>query len=202
MRMTELPNNDYEKLAYNQGFTAVCGVDEVGRGCLAGPVMAAAVVLPKDAVIRGLNDSKKLSPTKREKLFCAVNDLAVSIGIGIVSERIIDEINILNATYRAMQEAISGLSPTADYALVDFVRIPNIEIAQTGIVKGDATSVSIAAASIIAKVTRDRLMTEYDAVYPQYGFAKNKGYGTKEHIAAINEYGLCPIHRRSFRVRA
>lgn len=188
----------YEKEYENLGF--VCGIDEVGRGPLAGPVVACACVLPKDSKILYLNDSKKLSEKKREELYDVIMKEAVSVGIGMRSHERIDEINILNATYEAMQEAISKLSVTPAVLLNDAVTIPGIDksIKQLPIIKGDAKSVSIAAASIVAKVTRDRLMVEYDKEYPEYKFAKNKGYGTKDHIDALIKIGKCPIHRDSF----
>lgn len=179
----------------------ICGVDEAGRGPFAGPVVAGAVILSLDDPEREilyLNDSKKLSEKKREMLFDEIMEKAVSVGVGIVEREVIDEINILQATYLAMQKAIAALDPQPDYILADAVSIPKIAILQEGIVKGDAKSVSIAAGSIIAKVTRDRIMYEYDKLYPEYGFASHKGYGTKAHIEAIKKYGMLPIHRRSF----
>ena len=178
--------------------TAICGIDEVGRGPLAGPVAAGAVILPKDCRILYLNDSKKLSPARRDALFDEIREKAVAFSIGISSPERIDEINILQATYEAMRKAVAGLSVPPDLLLNDAVTIPEVQIRQVPIVKGDAKSVSIAAASILAKVTRDRMMEEYDAMWPEYGFAKHKGYGTAQHIAALKEYGPCPIHRRSF----
>lgn len=177
---------------------SICGIDEVGRGPFAGPVVAAAVILPKDCDILYLNDSKKLSEKKRELLYDEIYEKAVAIGIGMSSEKVIDEINILQATYKAMQQAISKLSVKPDLLLNDAVTIPEVDIEQVPIIKGDAKSASIAAASIVAKVTRDRMMKEYDAVYPGYDFAKNKGYGTAEHVAALKTFGPTPIHRRSF----
>ncbi len=179
-------------------YTYIAGVDEVGRGPLAGPVVAACVILDKNKQILYLNDSKKLSEKKREALYKEICESAVAYGIGIVSPARIDEINILNATYEAMRAAISNLKLRPDILLNDAVHIPEVDIKQVSIIKGDAKSVSIAAASIVAKVSRDRLMVDYDSLYPEYKFAKNKGYGTKEHISAIKEHGLCPIHRRSF----
>ena len=176
----------------------ICGIDEAGRGPLSGPVVAGAVILPKDCEILFLNDSKKLSEKKRELLFTEIQEKAVAYGVGIVSPARIDEINILQATYEAMRIAVSKLKGTPDILLNDAVTIPGIDIMQIPIVKGDAKSISIAAASILAKVTRDHMMVEYDALYPEYGFAKHKGYGTAVHIKAIKEYGPCPIHRRSF----
>ena len=168
---------------------AVAGIDEAGRGPLAGPVVAAAVILPKDIFLPFLNDSKKVTEKRRDVLFDQIKQEALAYGIGIASNALIDEINILQATYEAMREAISKLSKTPDILLVDAVHIPDINIKQVGIVKGDAKSVNIAAASILAKVTRDRLMLEYDKIYPEYGFASNKGYGTARHIEALKEYG-------------
>ena len=178
--------------------TYICGIDEVGRGPLAGPVVAGAVILPKDEPILYLNDSKKLSEKKREQLYDEIMEKAVAVGIGMVSPARIDEINILQATYAAMREAISKLAVKPDLLLNDAVTIPEGEIRQIPIIKGDAKSVSIAAASIVAKVTRDRLMAEYDGVIPGYDFAKNKGYGTKAHIEALKRQGASPIHRRTF----
>lgn len=182
----------YDACAY------ICGIDEAGRGPLAGPVVAAAAVLPKDCQIFYLNDSKKLSEKKRDLLFDEIKEKAVAYGIGIVSPQVIDEINILQATYEAMRQAISQLNVIPEILLNDAVTIPGVDIMQVPIVKGDAKSVSIAAASILAKVTRDRMMIEYDQIYPEYGFAKHKGYGTAAHIATLKEYGPCPIHRRTF----
>lgn len=179
--------------------TFICGIDEAGRGPLAGPVAAGAVILPKDCEILYLNDSKKLSESRREELFLEIQEKAVAYGVGIVSPGVIDEINILQATYEAMRQAVAKLSVKTDLLLNDAVIIPGIDSAmQVKIIKGDTKSVSIAAASIMAKVTRDHMMLEYDKLYPQYGFAKHKGYGTKAHMDAIREYGKCPIHRRSF----
>ena len=181
--------------------SAICGIDEAGRGPLAGPVVAGAVILPKDWEILFLNDSKKLSEKKREALFLEIQEKAAAWSVGIVGPEVIDEINILQATYQAMREAIAALKVQPELLLNDAVTIPGVEIPQVPIVKGDAKSVSIAAASIMAKVTRDHMMMEYDQSYPQYGFAKHKGYGTAAHIAALKEYGPCPIHRRSFITR-
>ena len=183
---------EYEHLGY------VCGIDEVGRGPLAGPVVAGAVILPKDCKILYLNDSKKLTPKKREELYDVIMEGAVSVGIGIVGPERIDEINILQATYEAMRQAISKLSVTPDVLLNDAVTIPGVDIKQVPIIKGDAKSVSIAAASIVAKVYRDRLMTELDEQYPGYDFASNKGYGTAAHMEGLRKLGLSPIHRTTF----
>ena len=176
----------------------ITGVDEVGRGPLAGPVVAAAVILPSDYEITGLNDSKKLSEKRREAMDEIIRREAVSFGIGLISQDRIDEINILQTTYEAMRLALEQLSPAPDMILADAVTIPGIETRQLPIIKGDAQSASIAAASIIAKVYRDHLMIEYDSLYPEYGFARNKGYGTKEHINALKEFGPTPLHRKSF----
>lgn len=177
---------------------AICGVDEAGRGPLAGPVAAGAVILPKGCRILYLNDSKKLSEKRREELFLEIQDKALAWGVGIVGPETIDKINILQATFQAMREAVNGLSIKPDILFNDAVTIPEIGIRQIAIVKGDAKSISIAAASIMAKVTRDRMMREYDKLYPEYGFARHKGYGTAAHIAALREHGPCPIHRQTF----
>ena len=182
----------YEHLGY------ICGIDEVGRGPFAGPVVAGAVILPPDCEILDVNDSKKLSEKMREQLYDEIMEKAVSVAVGYASPQRIDEINILQATYEAMREAVSKLEVTPQILLNDAVTIPQITIPQVPIIKGDAKSISIAAASIVAKVTRDRLMREYDRIMPEYGFASNKGYGSKEHIEAIKKYGPTPIHRRSF----
>lgn len=183
---------DYEK----EGL--ICGIDEVGRGPLAGPVVAGAVILSKNCEILYLNDSKQLSAEKREQLYDVILEHAVAVGIGIVSPQRIDEINILQATYEAMRQAIEKLNPQPAVLLNDAVRIPQVAIQQVPIIKGDAKSVSIAAASIVAKVTRDRMMEQYEEVFPGYGFARNKGYGSKEHIEALQTMGPTAIHRRSF----
>lgn len=176
----------------------ICGIDEVGRGPLAGPVVAGAVILPKDCDILYINDSKKLSEKKREELFEIIQEKAISTAIGIVSPERIDEINILQATYEAMRQAIQKLSVTPDILLNDAVTIPMVDIPQVPIIKGDAKSITIGAASIIAKVTRDRMMIEYAKLFPEYGFEKHKGYGTAYHIQALKEFGPCPIHRHTF----
>lgn len=179
-------------------YSYICGVDEVGRGPLAGPVVAGTVILPKDCRILYINDSKKLSAKKREELSAEIQEKALAVGIGLSTQDRIDEINILQATYEAMRIAISRLSVRPDLLLNDAVTIPQVDIPQVPIIKGDAKSVSIAAASIIAKVTRDRMMVQYEDLYPGYEFASNKGYGSARHIAALKEIGPCPIHRRSF----
>lgn len=194
-----MPDFEYEKKANAQGYTLVCGVDEAGRGPLAGPVCAAAVILPLDCEISGLNDSKKLSEKKREALYDVILEKAVSYSIAFGTLEEIEEHNILNATYLAMNRAIEGLKIRPDYALIDGNRVPTaITVPCETIVKGDSHSCSIAAASILAKVTRDRLLLEYDEKYPEYGFAAHKGYGTAAHYAAIKEHGITPVHRRSF----
>lgn len=186
----------YERQYAGKGL--VCGIDEVGRGPLAGPVVAGAVILPVDEEILYLNDSKQLSAKKREELYDVIMEKAVAVGLGCVSPQRIDEINILQATYEAMRQAIGRLSLTPAVLLNDAVTIPGVDIPQVPIVKGDAKSVSIAAASIVAKVTRDRMMVEYGENMPEYGFASNKGYGSAAHIAALKQHGPSPIHRRSF----
>ena len=187
---------EYEKKYAS--FSYICGIDEVGRGPLAGPVVAGAVILPKDCDILYLNDSKQLSEKKREELYALIMEKALATGLGVVVPERIDEINILQDTYEAMRQAIGKLKHKPQLLLNDAVTIPGVSIKQVPIIKGDAKSISIAAASIIAKVTRDRMMVEYDRTYPQYGFASNKGYGAKAHIEAIKKFGPTPIHRRSF----
>lgn len=186
----------YERMYENYEY--ICGIDEVGRGPLAGPVLAGAVILPKDCDILYLNDSKQLTAKKREELYDIIIEKAVAVGIGWVSPERIDEINILQATYEAMREAVNKLAVKPDILLNDAVTIPGIGIKQVPIIKGDEKSASIAAASIIAKVTRDRWMVQYDQIMPEYGFASNKGYGAAAHIDAIRKYGPSPIHRRTF----
>lgn len=191
----------YQMKAYEReyaSFGGICGIDEVGRGPLAGPVVACAVILPADEEILYLNDSKQLSAKKREELYNVIREKAVSIGIGTVDQNRIDEINILQATYEAMRAAVAALDPQPEVLLNDAVTIPGLSMKQVPIIKGDAKSASIAAASIVAKVTRDRMMVEYDAIYPGYDFASNKGYGSAAHIAALREKGPCEIHRKSF----
>lgn len=188
--------SEYERKYAN--YTYICGIDEVGRGPLAGPVVAGAVILPKDCQILYINDSKQLSEKKREELYDIIMEKAVATAVGYASVERIDEINILQATYEAMRDAISKLAVSPDILLNDAVTIPQVKIPQVPIIKGDAKSISIGAASIIAKVTRDRLMVEYDSIFPEYGFASNKGYGSAAHIAAIKTFGPCPIHRTTF----
>ena len=182
----------YERYGY------VCGIDEAGRGPLAGPVVAGAVILPEDCEILWLNDSKQLSEKKREALYDEIMEKAVAVGLGVVSQERIDEINILQATYEAMREAVGKLDPQPEILLNDAVTIPGLSQRQIPIIKGDAKSQSIAAASVVAKVTRDHMMIALDEAYPQYGFASNKGYGSAAHMAALREYGPCPLHRRTF----
>lgn len=187
----------FEDPLYETGVKYIAGIDEVGRGPLAGPVVACSLILRKDVLIEGVNDSKKVSESKREKLFDIILDNVEAYGIGIVNEKVIDEINILNATKKAMTDAVNKMEITPEHLLIDAEKL-NIGIPYTPIIKGDALSISIAAASIIAKVTRDRMMQEYDSIYPGYNFTKNKGYGTKEHIDAILKLGPSPIHRKTF----
>ena len=194
-RIERLKEYEYK---YWDKYDYLGGIDEVGRGPLAGPVVTACVILPKDCDILYINDSKKLSATKREELYEEIMEKAVSVSIGVVSEARIDEINILQATYEAMRQAVSECKVQPQVLLNDAVTIPGINIPQVPIIKGDAKSISIGAASIIAKVTRDRMMVEYEDIYPEYHFASNKGYGSQEHIDALRKYGPSPIHRRSF----
>ncbi len=194
-----MPNYEFEDNARQQGFKMICGVDEAGRGPLAGPVCAAAVILPQGTVIEGLDDSKKLSEKKREKLYGVIIEKAAAYSVATASVEEIEEYNILNATFLAMNRAINGLPQKADYAIIDGNKKPKgIAVECEAVVKGDSKSMSVAAASILAKVTRDRLMCEYGEKYPVYGFAEHKGYGTKKHIEAIIKYGECDIHRPSF----
>lgn len=188
----------FEIAAMNKGFRTVCGVDEAGRGPLAGPVYASAVILPTGLEIPGLNDSKKLSEKKREELFDIITNVAVSYSVGIATEKEIDEINILNATFLAMKRAINGLEICPDYAIIDGNRAPNSGIYEETVVKGDGKVMSVAAASVIAKVSRDRFMLKMAEEYPQYQFEKHKGYGTKLHYEMLEKYGISPIHRKSF----
>ena len=189
---------EFEQQAAAKGYSAICGVDEAGRGPLAGPVCAAAVILPENTVIDGVKDSKKLSEKKREALFDVICETARSYSIAYASVEEIEELNILNATMLAMKRAVEGLDEKADYAMIDGNRTPDLEIESEFIIKGDAKSMSVACASILAKVSRDRLLYEYAKDYPQYGFEKHKGYGTKAHTEALKEYGPCPYHRMSF----
>lgn len=191
-------NYDFEKEAISKGYNVVCGIDEAGRGPLCGPVCAAAVILPLDCEIEGINDSKKLSEKKREALFDVITEKAIAYSVSMVDAKTIDEINILQATFLAMRTAVENLSVKPDYALIDGNGKPGLSIAEETVVKGDAKSVSIAAASILAKVSRDRYMKEADEKFPEYQFAKHKGYGTKLHYEMIAEHGICEEHRRSF----
>lgn len=196
-RLNEL--KEIDKSYFKEGYNYICGIDEAGRGPLAGPVVVAAVIMPKDSMIEGVNDSKKVSEKKREKLYELIIEEAISYSVGIVDQNEIDRINILNATKAGLTEAVRTLKVKPELILVDaLTNIDTCGVPYQSIIKGDAKSYSIAAASIIAKVTRDRIMREWDKVYPQYGFEKHKGYGTAAHISAIKENGLCPLHRLSF----
>lgn len=196
-RLIELKKIEEE--IYSEGNELICGIDEAGRGPLAGPVVVAAVVMPKDSMIEGVNDSKKISEKKRELLYEKIIEEAITYGVGIIDQKEIDKINILNATKEGLTMAVSELDPKPNFIIVDALnKINTLGIPYKSIVKGDAKCYSIAAASIIAKVTRDRIMRQWDEVYPQYGFGKHKGYGTAEHIKAIKEHGICPLHRMSF----
>ncbi|MEN6321531.1 MAG: ribonuclease HII [Syntrophaceae bacterium] len=193
--------NSYERRAHQHGYTVIAGIDEAGRGPLAGPVVAAAVILPTDYENPEIKDSKQLSPRKRERLYEIIKQNALSIGFGVVETSVIDDVNILQATMLAMREAVSNLSITPDYLLIDGLHRIFVSIPQEAIVKGDSLSISVASASIIAKVSRDRIMEMYHRQFPQYNFLKNKGYGTEEHREAIKKYGHCKIHRKSFKVK-
>ena len=196
-RLTKL--KEIEKDLYNKGFKNICGIDEAGRGPLAGPVVVAGVIMPQDSMIEFVNDSKKVTEKRREKLYDIIREEAISYSIAVIDQNVIDEINILNATKQGVTEVIDGLDVKPDLILVDALEHINTRgIPYEPLVKGDARCYNIAAASILAKVTRDRIMRQWDEIYPQYGFLSNKGYGTAKHIAAIKEYGLCPIHRISF----
>ena len=188
----------YERAAWRSGLKQVAGVDEAGRGPLAGPVVAAAVILDRDRRLKGVDDSKRLTPAQRERLFEQILERAPGLGIGIVDPQTIDRVNILEATRLAMYEALGKLAPRPDLVLIDALRLPALAVSQKPLIKGDRRSASIAAASIVAKVTRDRLMLEADARFPEYGFARHKGYPTREHLAALEKHGPCPIHRRTF----
>ena len=190
---------EQEKQLREKGFKAICGIDEAGRGPLAGPVVVASVIMPENSMIEGVNDSKKISEKKREKLYDQILEEAISYGVGIIGQDERDEINILNATKKALTLSLKELTTKPDLIIVDaLTHIDTMGIPYESIIKGDAKCYSIASASIIAKVTRDRIMREWDSVYPEYGFIQHKGYGTAKHISAIKEYGLCPIHRKSF----
>lgn len=196
-RLTNL--KQMEQDLYEKGFNNICGIDEAGRGPLAGPVVVAGVIMPNNSMIEGVNDSKKVSEKKREKLYNLILEEAISYSVAIIGQDVIDEINILNATKQGVTQVVEGLNIRPDLILVDALTHINTKgVPYESIIKGDAKCYNIAAASIIAKVTRDRIMRQWDEIYPQYGFINHKGYGTAKHIAAIKEYGLCPIHRRSF----
>ena len=196
-RLTNLKS--MEKELYNKGFEYICGIDEAGRGPLAGPVVVAGVIMPKDSMIEGVNDSKKVSEKKREKLYDVILDEAISYSVAIIGQDVIDDINILNATKQGVTTVVEELDVKPDLILVDaLTHINTKSIPYDSIIKGDAKCYNIAAASIIAKVTRDRIMRQWDEIYPQYGFINHKGYGTAKHIEALKEYGPCPIHRRTF----
>lgn len=196
-RLTKL--KEIEQDLYQKGFQKICGIDEAGRGPLAGPVVVAGVIMPQDSMIEGVNDSKKVSEKKREKLYDLILEEAISYSVAIIGQDVIDEINILNATKQGVTKVVEELEVKPDLIVVDALTHINTKgIPYDSIIKGDAKCYNIAAASIIAKVTRDRIMRQWDEIYPQYGFSGHKGYGTAKHIAAIKEYGLCPIHRRSF----
>lgn len=196
-RLTKL--KEIEKDLYHKGFQRICGIDEAGRGPLAGPVVIAGVIMPQDSMIEGVNDSKKVSEKKREKLYDLILEEAISYSVAVIEQDVIDEINILNATKQGVTQVVEGLEIKPDLIVVDALTHINTKgIPYDSIIKGDAKCYNIAAASIIAKVTRDRIMRQWDEIYPQYGFSGHKGYGTAKHIVAIKEYGLCPIHRRSF----
>ena len=188
----------FENAAVEKGYKVICGIDEAGRGPLAGPVFAAAVILPSNQMIEGVNDSKKLTEKKREFLFDIIKETAIGYSVGFATETEVDEINILQATFLAMKRAYDGLNVRTDFALVDGNRMPHLGVDTQIIIKGDALSANIAAASILAKVSRDRLMYEIDKIYPQYQFAKHKGYGTALHMEMLKKYGPCPVHRKTF----
>ena len=193
--------DSFERAMRQLGYQSIAGIDEAGRGPLAGPVVAAAIILPPDYLNKDIRDSKKLSVSRREKLFDRINADAVSVGIGVVEHFVIDEINILKAALLAMEKAVTNLAVPADYLLIDGRDTINLSIPQQAIIKGDSRSISVASASIIAKVTRDRIMDEYHRLYPEYNFQKHKGYGTSEHREAIKKHGRCDIHRKSFKVK-
>ncbi len=196
-RLTALKK--FEKELYNKGFNKICGIDEAGRGPLAGPVVVAGVIMPQDSMIEGVNDSKKVSEKKREKLYDLIIEEAISYSVAIIGQDVIDDINILNATKKGVEEVVKGLDVKPDLIIVDALTHINTQgIPYDSIIKGDAKCYNIAAASILAKVTRDRIMRQWDEIYPQYGFSSHKGYGTAKHIQAIKEYGPCPIHRNTF----
>lgn len=197
MEYNEIDNLKYEKEAYSLGYNLIAGIDEVGRGPLVGPVVTACVILPKNYTLEGLTDSKKLSEKKRDKFYDIIMNDAISVGIGIIDETIIDKVNIYEATKLAMYQAIDNCKVKPDYILIDAMKL-DLDVPSVSIIKGDLKSISISAASVIAKVTRDRMMYELDKKYPMYGFSKNKGYPTKEHVEAIEKYGIIDEHRKTF----
>ena len=199
MKTSEIDNKKYEKELYNKGYKLIAGVDEVGRGLLVGPAVVACVILPKDFFLEGLTDSKKLSEKKREQFYDIIMEQAISVSIGIKDENVIDEVNIYEATKLAMYEAIENSKVKPDYVLIDAMKLENLDVPSLSIIKGDLKSISISAASVIAKVTRDRMMYELDKLYPMYNFKKNKGYPTKEHVVAIEKYGILKQHRKTFK---
>lgn len=199
MKTSEIDNKKFEKELYNKGYKLIAGVDEVGRGPLVGPVVVACVILPKDFFLEELTDSKKLSEKKREQFYDIIMEQAISVSIGIKDENVIDEVNIYEATKLAMYEAIETSKVKPDYVLIDAMKLENLDVPSLSIIKGDLKSISISAASVIAKVTRDRMMYELDKLYPMYNFKKNKGYPTKEHVIAIEKYGILKQHRKTFK---
>lgn len=199
MKNNEIDNRQYEKELYSKGYKLIGGIDEVGRGPLVGPVVTACVILPKDFTLDGLTDSKKLSEKKRDMFYDIIMEKAISVGIGIMNEDVIDEVNIYEATKLAMYQAVDNLNIKPDYILIDAMKLDKLDVPSTSIIKGDLKSITISAASVIAKVTRDRMMYELDKKYPMYKFAKNKGYPTKDHIEAIVKYGILKEHRKTFK---
>lgn len=197
--MNVLDRTLHERAGYGQGFQRIAGLDEAGRGPLAGPVVAAAVIFPEGVFLPGLRDSKKLTAHQRERFFAEIDQRAVAIGVGVVGPDLIDRINILRATYLAMSRALEGLTVSPDFLLIDAITLPGLRIPQKALIRGDDLSQTIAAASVVAKVTRDRLMLDYDRCYPEYNFRSHKGYGTAEHLRALERFGPCPIHRKTFR---
>ena len=199
MKNNEIDNRQYEKELYSKGYKLIGGIDEVGRGPLVGPVVTACVILPKDFTLDGLTDSKKLSEKKRDMFYDIIMEKAISVGIGIMNEDVIDEVNIYEATKLAMYQAVDNLNIKPDYILIDAMKLDKLDVPSTSIIKGDLKSITISAASVIAKVTRDRMMYELDKKYPMYKFAQNKGYPTKDHIEAIIKYGILKEHRKTFK---
>lgn len=199
MKNNEIDNRQYENELYSKGYKLIGGIDEVGRGPLVGPVVTACVILPEDFVLDGLTDSKKLSEKKRDMFYDIIMEKAISVGIGIMDEDVIDKVNIYEATKLAMYQAVDNMSVKPDYVLIDAMKLDKLDVPSTSIIKGDLKSITISAASVIAKVTRDRMMYELDKKYPMYKFAKNKGYPTKDHIEAISKYGILKEHRKTFK---